>query len=93
MSCNVVSKSQQLQNISCFKIFTHCILLPLSDVGARNERRLCAVTYNKSSEFEVLQGLLDRVMQLLEVPFGGPEETSYRLKPADGQGALLFFFL
>ena len=54
------------------------------DVGARNERRLCAVTYNKSSEFEVLQGLLDRVMQLLEVPFGS-DDVSYRLKPADGE--------
>jgi hypothetical protein len=40
----------------------------LADVGARNERRLCAINYNKSSGFEVMKGLLDRVMQLLEVP-------------------------
>nr|CAG4643107.1 EOG090X03QT [Ilyocryptus agilis] len=39
------------------------------DVGARNHRRLCAVNYNKSSGFEVIHGLLDRIMQLLEVPF------------------------
>jgi len=46
---------------------------PTKDVGCRNERRLCAVNYNRSSEFEVIHGLLDRVMQLLEVPFGGDD--------------------
>jgi len=39
-----------------------------SEVGARNERRLAAVYYNKSPGFEIIHGLLDRVMQLLEVP-------------------------
>lgn len=38
------------------------------DVGARNERHLCAVNYNKSSGFEIIHGLLDRIMQLLEIP-------------------------
>ncbi|XP_020492522.1 phenylalanine--tRNA ligase beta subunit [Labrus bergylta] len=37
------------------------------DVGARNSRRVCAVYYNKSPGFEVIHGLLDRTMQLLEV--------------------------
>lgn len=54
---------------------------PSKDVGARNERRLCAVNYNRSSEFEVIHGLLDRVMQLLEVPFGGPD--GYELEAGD----------
>ncbi|KAJ8388707.1 hypothetical protein AAFF_G00131160 [Aldrovandia affinis] len=40
------------------------------DVGARNNRRLCAVYYNKSPGFEVIHGLLDRVMQLLGVKPG-----------------------
>ncbi|XP_049431445.1 phenylalanine--tRNA ligase beta subunit [Epinephelus fuscoguttatus] len=44
------------------------------DVGARNSRRFCAVYYNKSPGFEVIHGLMDRVMQLLEV------------KPARGDG-------
>ncbi|XP_075892961.1 phenylalanine--tRNA ligase beta subunit [Nelusetta ayraudi] len=44
------------------------------DVGVRNSRRLCAVYYNKSPGFEVIHGLLDRTMQLLEV------------KPARGDG-------
>lgn len=57
-------------------------LLSSADVGARNERRLCAVNYNRSSEFEVIHGLLDRVMQLVEVPFGGP--MGYELESGDG---------
>jgi phenylalanyl-tRNA synthetase beta chain len=36
-------------------------------VGARNERHLAAIFYNKSPGFEIIHGLLDRVMQLLEV--------------------------
>uniref|UniRef100_A0A8K9URT3 Phenylalanine--tRNA ligase beta subunit n=1 Tax=Oncorhynchus mykiss TaxID=8022 RepID=A0A8K9URT3_ONCMY len=40
------------------------------DVGARNNRRLCAVYYNKSPGFEVIHGLMDRVMQLLEIKPG-----------------------
>nr|XP_020651144.1 phenylalanine--tRNA ligase beta subunit [Pogona vitticeps] len=37
------------------------------DVGTRNHRHLCAVYYNKNPGFEVIHGLLDRVMQLLDV--------------------------
>ncbi|RCN41161.1 phenylalanine--tRNA ligase, beta subunit [Ancylostoma caninum] len=40
---------------------------PTSDVGARNERRLGAVFYNKTAGFEVVHGFLDRVMRLLDV--------------------------
>lgn len=40
------------------------------DVGARNERRLCAVYYSKTSGFEIIHGLLDRIMLLLGVPYG-----------------------
>nr|CAG4634698.1 EOG090X03QT [Alona affinis] len=47
----------------------------LKDVGSRNERHLCAVNYNKSPGFEVIHGLLDRVMQLLEVPFASSSTT------------------
>ncbi|XP_061574753.1 phenylalanine--tRNA ligase beta subunit [Cololabis saira] len=44
------------------------------DVGARNRRHFCAIYYNKSPGFEVIHGLLDRTMQLLEV------------KPVRGEG-------
>ena len=39
-----------------------------AEVGARNERHMAAVFYNKSPGFEIIHGLLDRIMQLLEVP-------------------------
>lgn len=53
------------------------------DVGVRNSRRLCAVYYNKSPGFEVIHGLLDRTMQLLEVkPARG---DGYHIQAADGK--------
>uniref|UniRef100_A0A3Q2ZVE0 Phenylalanine--tRNA ligase beta subunit n=1 Tax=Kryptolebias marmoratus TaxID=37003 RepID=A0A3Q2ZVE0_KRYMA len=51
------------------------------DVGARNSRRFCAVYYNKSPGFEVIHGLLDRTMQLLEVKVGSRE--GYHIRAAD----------
>ena len=38
----------------------------ISDVGARNERRFCAVNCSKTPGFEVIHGLLDRVMVILD---------------------------
>lgn len=38
------------------------------DVGARNERRLAAIHYSKAgSGFELIHGLLDRIMQVLDI--------------------------
>ncbi|KAM9733543.1 phenylalanine--tRNA ligase beta subunit isoform 1-T1 [Menidia menidia] len=51
------------------------------DVGARNVRRLCALYYNKSPGFEVIHGLLDRSMQLLEVK--PAREEGYHIQAAD----------
>lgn len=39
-----------------------------ADVGARNERRLAALYSGVTAGFEVVHGLVDRVMELLEVP-------------------------
>lgn len=52
-----------------------------TEVGARNERRIGAVNCNRSAGFEVVHGLLDRVMQLLEVPWKGSD--GYRLEAVD----------
>lgn len=52
------------------------------DVGARNQRRMCAVYCDTVSGFEVVHGLLDRVMQLLDVPLC-TEKDGYRLKPVE----------
>ncbi|XP_073216048.1 phenylalanine--tRNA ligase beta subunit isoform X2 [Lepidochelys kempii] len=51
------------------------------DVGAGNQRNLCAIYYNKNPGFEVIHGLLDRVMQLLAVP--PSKESGYLIKAAE----------
>ncbi|ELV09940.1 Phenylalanyl-tRNA synthetase beta chain [Tupaia chinensis] len=53
------------------------------DVGAKNCRHLCAVYYNKNPGFEIIHGLLDRIMQLLDVP-PGQGKGGYVIKAADG---------
>ncbi|XP_028393837.1 phenylalanine--tRNA ligase beta subunit-like [Dendronephthya gigantea] len=54
------------------------------DVGARNHRRICAVNYNKTPGFEVVHGLLDRIMQLLEVkPSKNETEKGYYIKATE----------
>ncbi len=62
-----------------------------SDVGARNHRHICVVNYNKAPGFEVIQGLLDRIMQLVEVPYSktGP---GYYLKEAQGINILQAYY-
>lgn len=55
----------------------------IPDVGARNSRRFCAVYYNKSPGFEVIHGLLDRTMQLLDMkPARG---DGYHIQATDGK--------
>jgi len=57
-----------------------------TEVGARNERHLAAVFYNKSPGFEIIHGLLDRVMQLLEVPLSADKSSSgYYLRSSEDE--------
>lgn len=58
-----------------------------AEVGARNERHLAAVFYNKNPGFEIIHGLLDRIMQLLEVP-NTTDSSGYQLRP--GKDSALF---
>ena len=69
--------------LKLFEVSDVVLADPETEVGARNERRLCAVNCNKSAGFEVVHGLLDRVMQLLEVPWD--KENGYCLKKAEGR--------
>lgn len=64
-----------------FEISDVVLVDPEAEVGARNERRLCALNCNKSAGFEVVHGLLDKVMQLLEVPWD--KKTGYYLKATE----------
>lgn len=41
------------------------------ETGARNQRRLVAVYCNKEAGFEVIHGLLNRVMEVMGVPLAG----------------------
>lgn len=59
-----------------------------AEVGARNERRICAVNCNKSAGFEIVHGLLDRVMLLLEIPW--KTENGYYLQASDGKSINFF---
>ena len=55
---------------------------------ARNERRAAAVWCNKTAGFEVVHGLLDRAMKMLEIPRIRSDdreaETGYYLKETSG---------
>lgn len=66
------------------------------DVGARNERHLAAVYYGKqTSGFEIVHGLLDRIMQVLESPYIGERTDKesvrggYYIEPTDDDRAYL----
>ena len=56
--------------------------LKLADVGAMNRRMFCAVCCNKKAGLEVIHGLLDRTMLLLECTFD--KKNGYSLRPSDG---------
>lgn len=66
------------------------------DVGARNERHLAAIYYGKqTSGFEIIHGLLDRVMQVLACPYIGEQKDratckkGYYIEAAHDDGAFL----
>jgi len=67
--------------INLFEVSDVVLNDPLAETGARNQRHLAAVYYNKHSGFEIVHGLLDRIMQLLEVPW----KTGYSLRAAEGK--------
>lgn len=62
------------------------IFFQFIEVGARNERRICAVNCNKNAGFEIVHGLLDRIMLLLEVPWSRKKDSiGYYLKASNGK--------
>jgi phenylalanyl-tRNA synthetase beta chain len=66
---------------------------PKNDVGASNQRRLCAVFYGKRSGFEDIHGLIDRLMLVLAArpthvpnapaPSARFQEHTYSVTPSD----------
>ncbi|PSN33654.1 Phenylalanine--tRNA ligase beta subunit [Blattella germanica] len=70
--------------LKLFEVSDVVLLDKNAEVGARNERRVCAVNCNKTPGFEIIHGLLDRIMQLLEVPRSvNKDSTGYYLRSAD----------
>lgn len=62
--------------VRLFEVSDVVLLDAAKDVGARNERRLVAVNVNRESGFEVIHGLLNRVMDVLGVPLAGEQPGS-----------------
>jgi phenylalanyl-tRNA synthetase beta chain len=54
--------------VKIFEVSDVMLLDSKTDVGARNERHLAALYAGPTAGFEIIQGLLDRVMLLLEIP-------------------------
>ena len=56
------------------------------EVGARNNRHLCAVYCNTFDGFEIIHGLLDRMLQILEIlPWSSNKnKNGYYLRAVDG---------
>jgi len=67
-SLNSNRSARIADGLKLFEVSDVMLLDAASDVGARNERRLAALFSGATAGFEVLHGLVDRIMQLLEVP-------------------------
>jgi len=55
--------------VKIFELSDVSYLDPSKDVGARNNRRVAALYCSTTSGFEVIHGLVDRIMTLLDIPF------------------------
>ncbi|XP_068634508.1 phenylalanine--tRNA ligase beta subunit, cytoplasmic isoform X2 [Aristolochia californica] len=69
--------------IKIFEIGDVVVLDPTKDVGAVNQRRLAALYCNANSGFEVIHGLVDRIMEVVKIPFVQMgDNNGYYIKPS-----------
>lgn len=61
--------------VRLFEISDVILLSDEADTGAVNRRRLVAVNCDKQAAFEVVHGLLNRIMEVLRVPLAGDDST------------------
>jgi phenylalanyl-tRNA synthetase beta chain len=65
----------------------------LRERQARNVRHAAAIWCNKTAGFEIVHGMLDRAMKMLEIPRIGSEdnkaETGYYIKESSGKSIVL----
>ena len=57
--------------VKLFEVSDVILVEPGSKTGCRNQRRLVALHAGRESGFEVIHGLLNRVMEVLGVPLTG----------------------
>ncbi|KAG9454720.1 hypothetical protein H6P81_007624 [Aristolochia fimbriata] len=69
--------------IKIFEIGDVVVLDPTKDVGAVNRRQLAALYCNANSGFEVIHGLVDRIMEVVGIPFVQVgDNNGYYIKPS-----------
>lgn len=52
-----------------------------TDTGARNIKKFCCLYYNTTSGFELVHGVLDRLMQMIEIPYSkNKDQNGYYIK-------------
>lgn len=61
--------------IKLFELSDVVLLAPDKEVGSTNQRQLVAVHCSKESGFEIIHGLLNRVMEVLGMPLKQGEVT------------------
>ncbi|PRP75071.1 phenylalanyl-tRNA synthetase beta chain-like [Planoprotostelium fungivorum] len=78
---------QQALPLNLFEISDILLKSEESDVGAKNQRNLCAVHVAQTSRFDVLHGLLDSVMNNMGATWKKDSDAShkktYRLAPSE----------
>jgi len=56
---------------------------PATDTGATNHRMLAAIHCNTVAGFEIIHGLVDRIMVLLRIPPADTAHSGYRITPSE----------
>ena len=77
------NKASQLP-FKIFEISDVVLIEDSNEVGAANKRRLCFAYSNTVSGFEVLQGMLDKLMKKVGLEFNNTKDVkkSYTIKPS-----------
>lgn len=72
-----------------FEVSDVSIQDPTAERQVTNYRRMCGVYMDKKAGFEMVHGLLDRIMQILGIPFlrdeKGQGDYGYYIKGAEGK--------
>uniref|UniRef100_A0A0K8TNN3 Phenylalanine--tRNA ligase beta subunit n=1 Tax=Tabanus bromius TaxID=304241 RepID=A0A0K8TNN3_TABBR len=74
----IAANKQMPLPVKLFEIADILVIDQEEEVGVRNRRRMCAINCNKNAGFEIVHGLLDKIMSSLEVQWG--TENGYQLR-------------